>query len=196
MPGVVIRPNALLKLALALALLALLAAMQWLPAQHALRPLTASAAGGDPIYMQYDTIQGDVTASGYEHQIELTSFQWGVSRSFALAAGNREGSAPKVSEITITKPLDSSSPHLLEEALNGEGKTVVISFVKSSAGQLETYLQITLTNTLISGFSMSSGGDRPTESLSLNFTKIEYKYISLATGPVVVTYDLLTQFVS
>jgi hypothetical protein len=29
---------------------------------------------------------------------------------------------------------------------------------------------------LLSGWSMSSGGDRPTESLSLNFTKIEFRY--------------------
>ena len=48
--------------------------------------------------------------------------------------------------------------------------------VETGEGQLETYLTIKLTNTMISGYSFSSGGDRPSESISLNFTKIEYTY--------------------
>jgi type VI secretion system secreted protein Hcp len=50
---------------------------------------------------------------------------------------------------------------------------------------------------MISGFSTSSGGDRPSESISLNFTKIEYKSVqmsadgSTATSPS-ITYDLST----
>jgi type VI secretion system secreted protein Hcp len=54
-----------------------------------------------------------------------------------------------------------------------------------------------LTNTLISGFSMSSGGDRPTESITLNFTKITYNNIGMGaaneTGnPDRAEYDLET----
>ena len=207
MSGVVARPSALLKLVLALAALALVAAAtQLVPNQHAFRPLAASAAtGGDPIYMQYGTIQGDVTASGHEHWIEVDSFQWGIGRSISSPTGgtaNREASVPSVSEIKITKPTDSSSPLLFKEALNGEGQTVVIDFVKTGPnGQQTVYLEFTLTNTLVSGFSMSSGGDRPTESLSLNFTKVQYKFntTDTATGAissVSVTYDLATQIVS
>jgi len=32
---------------------------------------------------------------------------------------------------------------------------------------------------MVSGYSVSSGGDKPTESISLNFTKIEYQYIPM-----------------
>jgi type VI secretion system secreted protein Hcp len=206
MSGVVVRPSMVLKVVLALAALALVAAAtQLLPNQHPFRPLAASAStGGDPIFMQYGTIQGDVTATGYEHWIELSSFQWGVGRSISSPTGSiadRESSPPSVSEIKITKALDSSSPLLFKEALSGEGQTVTIAFVKPGPnGQLVAYLQFTLTNTLVSGFSTSSAGDRPTESVSLNFTKIQYKFIPITangTGsPVIVTYDLATQIVS
>jgi type VI secretion system secreted protein Hcp len=206
MSGVVVRPSALLKVVLALAVLALVAAAtQLMPSQHAFRPLAASAAtGGDPIYMQYGTIQGDVTAQGHEHWIELSSLQWGVGRSISsvtVGGAGREASAPHVSEITITKALDSSSPHLFKEALDGEGQTVVIDFVKTATnGQPLVYLEFTLTNTLVSGFSTSSAGDRPTESLSLNFTKVTYKSTTQdgagTNSSVSVTYDLATQIVS
>ena len=151
-----------------------------------------------PIYMKYDTLKGDVTASGHETWIEVSSFQWGVGRGISSPTGasaDRESSAPSVSEIVVTKASDVSSAPLLNEALQGEGKTVQIDFCKTDKGNLEVYQTYTLTNTMISGFSTSSGGDRPSESLSLNFTKIEYKLIGMkaaneAGSPFPVTYDL------
>ncbi|MBS0644707.1 MAG: type VI secretion system tube protein Hcp [Acetobacteraceae bacterium] len=131
-----------------------------------------------PIYMKYDggKIKGDVTAEGYKDWIEVNSFQWGVGRGISSpigASADRESSAPSVSEIVVTKALDTATGALLTEAYQGEGVEVVIEFTKTDAGQLEKYLTYTLSDTMISGYSISSGGDRPTESISLNFAKIE-----------------------
>lgn len=153
-----------------------------------------------PIYMNYNSlaIKGDVTEDGHKGWIELNSFQWGVGRGISSPTGasaDRESSAPSVSEITCSKAQDASSVNLLNEALQGEGQTVLIDFCKTDKGKLEVYQTYTLTNTMISGYSISSGGDRPSESLSLNFTKIEYKNTAMGaaneTGsPESVTYDL------
>ena len=151
-----------------------------------------------PIYMKYDSVDGEVTAAGHEKWIELHSFQWGVGRGISSPTGgsaDRESSAPSVSEIVVTKRMDSSSVHLLDEALQGEGKLVKIDFVKTDKGKLETYLSYELTNTMISGFSMSSGGDKPQESISLNFTKVMFNEkgsdIAGKVGqPSKVTYDI------
>ena len=35
----------------------------------------------DPIYMKYAGISGDVTAAGFQGDIELNAFQWGVGRA-------------------------------------------------------------------------------------------------------------------
>jgi type VI secretion system secreted protein Hcp len=153
------------------------------------------------IYMNWNNlgIKGIVTAEGHENWIELNSCQFGVGRGISSPTGSsseRESSAPSVSEIVVTKSLDQSSPLLFQESLQGEGVVVVIEFTKTAKGKLEVYLTLTLTATLISGFSVSSGGDRPMESISLNFTKIEYKFIGSdelgASGaePTVVNYDI------
>ncbi len=153
-----------------------------------------------PIYMKYDNgnIKGDVTADGFKDQVELHSFQWGTGRGISSPVGasaDREASAPSVSEITVTKDQDKGSVKLINEALQGEGKNCLISFAKTDKGKLSTFLEFTLTNTMISSYSISSGGDRPTESLSLNFTKIEVKVTPMGAegsgeSPETVTYDL------
>lgn len=151
-----------------------------------------------PIYMNYNNIAGDVTAAGHEKWIELNSCQWGVGRGISSPTGgsaDRESSAPSISEIVVTKATDASSTKILNESYQGEGQKVQIDFCKTDKGNLEVYLTLNLENCMISGYSVSSGGDRPSESLSLNFTKIEFKNVNMgasgeAGSPDSVTYDL------
>ena len=131
-----------------------------------------------PIYMKIEGIKGNVTAAGHEGWIELMSAQLGVQRRVNTTGqgANREASTPSVSEIVVTKDIDSASTDLFRMSLWGEGKKVTIDFV--SSGQTVPYLSIELENTLISNYSVSghggSGHETPMESLSLNFTKISY----------------------
>jgi type VI secretion system secreted protein Hcp len=86
---------------------------------------------------------------------------------------------------------------LCQEALIGKAVDAELHLTETHAEQLETFLELKLTNAMISSYSFSSGGDRPMESLSINFTKIEYKYTPYddqhkAGTPVPMTYDLLT----
>ncbi|HEX4507107.1 MAG TPA: type VI secretion system tube protein Hcp [Alphaproteobacteria bacterium] len=130
-----------------------------------------------PIYMNYNSlaVKGDVTAAGWQDWIELNSLQWGVGRGISSPTGgnkDRESAAPSISEITVTKAQDASTGKLLTEAYQGGGVKVVIDMVKTDQGQLAKYLTYELEDTMISGYSLSSGGDRPSESLSLNFSTI------------------------
>jgi type VI secretion system secreted protein Hcp len=155
-----------------------------------------------PIYMNYDNlaVKGDVTALGHENWIELDSFNWGVGRGISSPVGasaDRESTAPSVSEVVVAKASDISSAKLFSEALQGEGKTVQIDFCKTDKGQLEVYLSLILTNCMLSGHSVTSSGDRPGETLGLNFTKFEFRNIAMKaageTGdPESLTYDLST----
>ena len=151
-----------------------------------------------PIYVKYGAIDGDVTEQGHKKWIEVNSFQWGVGRGISSPTGgseDRESSAPSISEIVVTKPTDVASVKLLDEALHGSGTDVTIDFMKTDKGALSVYLEYTLTNVMVSGYSLSSGGDRPQESLSFNFTKVLFKDVTLGAdnkniGSATVGYDL------
>ena len=155
-----------------------------------------------PIYLSFGSIQGDVTATGHVGWIELNSMQWGVGRGVSSPTGSsadRESSAPSVSEITVTKDNDTSSDGILTEAFTGDGggngAAVTIDLCRTQSGQLVVFQSVVVNNVIISGYSTSSGGDRPSESLSLNFTKIAVTNTPMkpdgTTGsPSTTTYDL------
>ncbi len=149
------------------------------------------------IYMKIEGIDGEATAQGHEKWIELNSFQFGVGRSVSDSGGGggRSTSPPSFSEVVVTKDADSTSPKIFTETVVGAAKKIEIHFVQTSAGEQQTYMKYTLSNTLFSGYSVSSGGDRPSESLSLNFAKFEMEFIPFdeagrAGTPVKAGYDL------
>ena len=150
------------------------------------------------LYMKYGSIKGSVTTDGFKDWIELESFHWGVGRSIGTAARgsfSREHSEPSISEITVTKRTDIASPKLLLDSVAGKlDSKVDIKLTTTTKGKVETFLTFKLENTGISGYSLSSGGDMPVESLSLNFTKITETFTGHDPGiggsPETVGYDL------
>lgn len=154
------------------------------------------------IYMEYDggSIKGDATADGHKDWITLTSCQFGVGRGISTPTGSaqeRESTNANVSEIVVTKLMDCASGPLWQECcLNTKGVNVTIDFTSTSSGAVNTFMYIKLEKTLVSSYAMSSGGDRPMESLSLNYVKIETKYAAqvqggtTANGGSAVIYDI------
>jgi type VI secretion system secreted protein Hcp len=136
------------------------------------------------IYMKYDGIDGGVTTEGYKEWIECNSFQWGIGRGIAspygAGADMREASAPSVSEVVVTRQTDAASVNLMINAVGGDAKEVKIHITQTDKdGKHVAFMKVVLEETLISGFSQSSGGDRPSESISLNFTKYDAEYMKI-----------------
>jgi type VI secretion system secreted protein Hcp len=149
--------------------------------------------------MEWKGVKGAVTSDKFKDWIELNSFQFGVSRGVSSGAGGatRESSAPSISEIVITKHFDVASPKLYQDSVAGAFDTkVVIKMLTTTKNQLETFLTYELADCGVSSYSLSSGGDNPVESLSLNFLKIMVTPTPLdKSGQIkkgdVVSYDLL-----
>jgi type VI secretion system secreted protein Hcp len=150
------------------------------------------------VYMKYGSVKGPVTTDGFKDWIELHSFQWGVGRSIGTAARgstSREHSEPNLSEVSVTKPSDVATPKLFLDAVAGKlDNKVTIKFTTTTKGKVETFLTYELENCGLSHYSLSSGGDMPMESLSLNFTKISKTFTGMDPGtsgsPETVGYDL------
>lgn len=150
-------------------------------------------------YMQYGTIKGDSTSLDHPDWIVLDSFQLGVSVPTTSPTTGAGAGAPKFSEIVVTKMMDKSSPQLIQQLLQGTPQSVTIDLAEpSSTSKIPfTYAQYKLTDAVLTGYSVSSGGDMPSESLSIAFQKISYTYTpknpdgTIGT-PITVTWDLAT----
>ncbi len=150
------------------------------------------------IYLKYSNLEGDVTEADHVGWVECDSAVFGVARSLSTKPGqgqDRESSAPKIDELVLTTKMDKTSPQFFELACAGKGEDAKIHFVQTTEAGVETYMEYALTNTLIGGYSVESHGDRPVESISLNFTRIEMIYKTydeghVASGQKIGHYDL------
>jgi type VI secretion system secreted protein Hcp len=80
--------------------------------------------------------------------------------------------------IVIRKELDKSTPLLAKALSSNEAiKSIVLEFWRpTSDGKVEVYYTVKLKDCLITSIqSAGSGSDRPMESLTLNFTKVEFE---------------------
>lgn len=123
-------------------------------------------------------IKGDVTAKGYTDWIGISSWQYGSGRAVSMNVGagaNREASVPSLSEMSMSKPMDASSPMLAQKALAGvEAGTAEIDLVRTGDGkELIIIGKVTLEGVVISSYSISaSDGGAPFESFSISYNKI------------------------
>jgi type VI secretion system secreted protein Hcp len=149
-------------------------------------PATAFAAVDAFLFIA--DVKGGAMDEKHRDWIEVSSFQWGSKRGVGSPMGgtsDRESSAPSVSEIVVTKVIDRASPLLSKCAATGcHYRSVILEMRKAGGNQMVRYV---LSNVMVSGYHVSSGGDRPTESLSLNFTKIEMRAAPEPTGATHLT---------
>ncbi len=133
------------------------------------------------IYCEWEGVEGNVTAEGYEKHIGVLSCDFGVSRAISMEAGNvsnRESSRPNLSEITLTKMADNSCTALFKEAVTGSaGKKVNIKFVRTGADKVQEFMSYTLENALVSSYSISADAENePVERISISYSKMMVNY--------------------
>jgi type VI secretion system secreted protein Hcp len=145
------------------------------PAAAAPAAAQVATAARNAAYLKIDGVPGSSTDPQHAGWIEVSSFSWGASNTEAAAqgSGGATGKA-KLSSIQITKKLDAASPVLFQALSTGRHYKEVVIELRKSGGQGSPYYQVTMTDVLVAA-DKTSAGDRPTESLTLNFTKIEVK---------------------
>jgi type VI secretion system secreted protein Hcp len=132
-----------------------------------------------PVYLKYGNINGE-TKGKYKGWIELQSCQFGLGRGISTPVGTSKFEA-SVSEVVVTKTMDSTSPLLRQEGMIGKAVKAIVEFTMSD--KLQTvYLHIEMEDAMVSGYSVSGGGDRPSDVISINFRTINFKY-TVATAP-------------
>lgn len=146
------------------------------------------------IYMKYGSVNGPVTTAGYEKWIELTSCTWNVSRridSAARGSTNREKHEPQISEVSVQKRVDTSSPKMFTDAVAGQlNSTVIIKYTTTTKDTVVDYMTLELSNAGLSNYQFLDD----TEIMNINFTKIlmTHKGLdpSISGDPETCGYDM------
>jgi len=155
---------------------------------------TASAAAVD-YYLKLGDIKGESTDRTHKDEIDIMSWSWGMSQTGTVGTG--KGAAKvNVQNFPFTKLVDKASPVLLVACASGKHYPEAKLTVRKAGGEQQEYLMITMQDVVCSSLSLSgSQSELPTESVSLNFSKIkmEYKPINeagVAGGSVTGGWDV------
>ena len=137
------------------------------------------------MFLKLDGIDGESADSQHSGWIEVSSFSWGVSNSIA-GSSTSGGGAGKASfqDLHFEQLFDKSSAQVALYCATGKHiANATLSVRKSGADptgkQSIDFLKIDLVDVLVSSFEVAGaegGDDRPTESVSLNFLKLEFQY--------------------
>jgi len=116
-----------------------------------------------------------------QNAIDIMSFSFGSSQSSVIGPGSSGGAAragrADVSNVSIMKVLDKTSPLLFDDCVTGNILTKVdIIYDKPLGDQQEEFFKIHLDNALITSHQISGSNENPTESLSFAFEKITISY--------------------
>jgi type VI secretion system secreted protein Hcp len=126
-------------------------------------------------------IKGEAKTQGHTDWINVDSFQFGVGRSITKtgAGAGRDTSNPNFSEISFNRMTDSASTELcLQAACGGSLGKCEIHFIQQGGvgNDPQVYLVYELADAIISSYSASSDGEKPTEVVGVNYTKIQTQH--------------------
>ncbi len=137
----------------------------------------ALAAAVD-FYLKIEGIPGESTARGFENQVEVESWSWGMSQ--AVAARGREGTMladrANPQPFTFVKRIDKASPLLYKAMASGQHFPSVTLTLCRAGGDKQPYMRYVLHDCFITSIKPVAG-DVPMEQVSFNYAKIEWTHI-------------------
>jgi type VI secretion system secreted protein Hcp len=126
-------------------------------------------------------IKGESKQDQFAGQIEILSFSWGVSQAGGFSYGGG-GTAAKanVQDLSVSFRQCAASPKLMQYCASGKHiDEALLTCLKASGDAAVKYLEVTLTDVVISSYQTGgSGDDMPIESMSLNFAKVKEEYFA------------------
>ena len=120
-------------------------------------------------FLKIDGVSGESVAEKHKGEIDVLAWSWSV-------VGTAAGKRGCVRNMEITKVLDSASPKLITNAATGAVAPKAVLTVRRQGGDQSEFLVITMSNVIISSYSVASGGDRPIENVALSFELMDGVY--------------------
>jgi type VI secretion system secreted protein Hcp len=125
-----------------------------------------------------DGIKGESLQEGYTDQIEILSYSWGVTQAGGYGYGQGGGvSKATIHDMSVQFRMNPASPKLMEFSATGVHLDSALFTALEAGTTPQKYLEITLTDVVISGYQTGGSGDnKPIESMTLNFAKVKQEY--------------------
>ncbi len=130
-------------------------------------------------FLKLGDLKGESQVKGFENQIQILAWSWGMSQSGTTHHGTGGGAGKvNVQDLSFTHYLDSSSPALMLACCKGSHYPEATLTMRKAGGDPLPYLVIKLKDIIVTSVSGggSGGEDQQTENVTLNFAAFEVSY--------------------
>jgi type VI secretion system secreted protein Hcp len=136
-------------------------------------------------FIKIASIEGECTTKGFEKQIQLMNYTFGVSQHSGgsmSAAGGLSGGRADFDALTFQHTLDSASPALALACSSGQPlATATLSVCRSTGdGQSTKFMEYAMSDVIVTKVShaLTTDGPNPitTETVGLAFGQITWTY--------------------
>ncbi|KPZ25503.1 Hcp family type VI secretion system effector [Pseudomonas syringae group genomosp. 3] len=135
-------------------------------------------------FIWIDGIAGESRDSAHQEWIEATAFNLaatqGVSRTASSSGGATVGRV-YLSDFSIVKLVDSSTPKIFQACCAGQNLKKVILSLYRAGGEKQKYMEVTFEEVIISGVESGNLFDRtpssfPEEVIRFDYAKVKMIY--------------------
>jgi type VI secretion system secreted protein Hcp len=131
-------------------------------------------------FLKIKGLDGESQDSKHKKEIDVLSWSWGISNSASAHVGGGAGSGKaNVQDLNVTKYVDAASTPLMLACVSGKHFEEALLTVRKAGGDNPVeYLKVKMTTVFISAVQHggSTGDDRHTENVTLNFAKVNVDY--------------------
>ena len=133
------------------------------------------------MFIKIGDIKGESADAKHKGEIDVLAWSWGLTQSGNMHAGSGGGSGKaSFQDLSFTKPVDTASSALMDACANGSHIPKALLAVRKAGGDSGPveYIKITMEEIIVSSVSTggSSGEERLTENVTLNFALLSYEY--------------------
>jgi type VI secretion system secreted protein Hcp len=133
-------------------------------------------------FLKIDSLEGETTAKGFEKQIQLDAFGWGLSQAApasSVGAGVRATGRAVPQEFQFTTRVNITSPKLMLACATGQHFASAVLSIRKMGAKQDAYLKYTLSDVVVSSYQTGANNaaePTPSDSVSLSCARIQIEY--------------------
>jgi type VI secretion system secreted protein Hcp len=128
-------------------------------------------------FLKLGDIKGESKDSKHAGEIDVLSWSWGVSQTGTMGYGGGGGAGKaNFQDLNFMHNVDKASPVLMLKCATGDHIKDATLISRKAGKEQQEYLIVKLSEILVTSVQPSGSSEHPTESVSLNFAKIQLDY--------------------
>lgn len=141
------------------------------------------------LFLKLTGIDGESTKDKHDKEIDILSWQFTAQQPVSAGGMGAATGKVRMSDITITKPVDKASPSLFLYCCNGANIGEGVITGQKATGDQAIFYKVTLNNVTITAISNTSASnenelDTILETVTMNATKMKMEYSPILNGKV------------